>query len=551
VLKQRGITLVESIATLGIMSAVAVGTVMMSSQYTEDTRTVGAAEHMKAIAQATQAYVRDHRGALLGQASSTTPALITTALLSSAGYLPGGFSARNVFQQNVCALVLEPSAGVLNTLLVAEGGEALDDIALAHFSSSLGAAGGGLFGSNPTMLQGAGGAWSLPVSSFHNRANASARRCDGATAGAVQITPGTPVLAHWLDASGTADPGFLSRDVVPGNPGANTMQTHIDMGGNRIANLHSVTIGSPCPVGVADGELARGPSGEVVSCVGGNWISPGRAYWGGAVASFSALPGCSAANMGETRSILNISGVAICTGLRWDSALNTSNVLALPSHLTAAGNATIAGNASVGGNLSVSGSAVISGSASVSGNVSVAGSANLYGATTTHSSLNANAGINVGSGQTINNAGRMHIEAGENLYLKPWSAGGQVIVGGGGGSGDLTATGQIMANGSQAITGRSNDWAFMARDAGGSINYAAKNSAGSMHVNDIYIRSAGKWASDLGGGYSEFYVTNGLFYWQAGTKDPLCAAGWTQVATWVDHAGDWAMDARRLRLCAR
>lgn len=504
---QRGITLVESIATLGIMSAVAVGTVMMSSQYSEDTRTTGAAEHMRTVAEAASIYVRDNRAALMGQAGATTPVMISTAVLSSAGYLPPGFSSLNVFRQNVCALVLEPSTGVLNTLVIAEGGDALDDVTLAHFASMMGSAGGGRFVSNTANLTGTGGAWTMPVTTFNDRANTTGRRCDGVTAGAVQIANGTPVFAHWMAATDTADPGFLSRDVVPGNPGANTMQTNINMGGNRISNLNAVTIDAACGAGVNNGEIASGPNGEVVTCVSGLWKSPGRAYWGAVVGTFSALPACSVTNMGETRRVTDINGVFLCNGLRWDAALNTSNNFVLPQHLQVAGNATISGNAAISGN------AVVAGATTLQGNVQVNGTTNLYGATTAHGALNANAGMNVGAGQTIYNTGTMHIEANNDLHLKP-RTGGNVVIGGGGGSGNLYARGRVTANGSHAITAQSNDWAMIARDAGGGLNAAPRNSAGSIHANDVYIRSSGKWASQIGGvtGYRNCGWTYGSAY---------------------------------------
>ncbi len=500
---QRGITLVESIATLGIMSAVAVGTVMMSSQYSEDTRTTGAAEHMKTIAEAASLYVRDNRAAMMSQASATTPVMISTAVLSAAGYLPPGFSSLNAFRQNVCALVLEPSTGVLNTLAVAENASAataLDDVTLAHFASLMGSAGGGRFASDTANLTGTGGAWSMPVTTFDNRANTAGRRCDGATAGAVQIVNGTPVLAYWMAATDTADPGFLSRDIVPGNPGANTMQTNINMGGNRISNLNAVTIDAACGAGVNNGEIASGPNGEVVTCVAGLWKSPGRAYWGAVVGTFSALPACNATNLGETRRVTDINGVFLCNGLRWDAALNTSNNFVLPQHLQVAGNATISGNASISGNAVVAGYTTLQGSAQVNGNT------NLYGATTTHGALNANAGMNVGAGQTIYNPGTMHVEANNDLHLKPWT-GGNVVIGGGGGSGNLYARGRVTANGSHAITAQSNDWSVIARDAAGGLNNAPGNSAGSLHINDAYVRSTGKWLSQSNGG--AFWAADG------------------------------------------
>lgn len=446
--RQRGITLVESIATIGIMSAVAVGTVYMSGQYTADTRTTGAAEHMRVFAQAVHAYAKDNRATLLGQATNTTPVLITAPMLIASGYLQPGFSATNAYRQTLCALALEPTAGALNTLIVGEDGSALDDITLAHFASQMGAGGGGRFTTNGTQLQGAGGGWTLPVTTFDNRANTAGRRCDGTTPGAVQIPIGTPVYAQWMDASETADPGFLARDIVPGNPTANTMNTNIDMGGNRITNLGAYLSGSACPAGTINGELGTGARGEVLSCQGGTWERQGKAYWGDNVTNFSNLPACDAANMGETRRVTAISGLYVCNGIRWDAALNEVNNFILPQHLQVAGNTTISGSAAIGGNTTVGGAL------GVSGNAQVNGATNLYGTTTTHSTLNANAGINVGSGQTINNVGQMQIEAAGNLYLKPWSGGGQVVVGGGGGNGNMTVAGNLQGNGRITSNGR-------------------------------------------------------------------------------------------------
>ena len=491
-LRQSGITLIESIATLGIMSAVAVGTVVMSNQYTADTRATGAAEHMRVVAEATRAYVKDHRVVVMGIATATSPALITPTILASAGYLPPGFSASNIYGQSLCALILEPTAGTLNTLVVAEGGQALDDVTLAHFSSLMGAGGGGRFSSGGTTLQGAGGAWSMPLATFNNRTNNAGQRCTGA-AGAVQISIGAPVYAQWMDSSDTADPGFLSRDVVPGNPGANTMQTNINMGGNRITNLNLANAGSACGAGVNNGEISIGSRNEVLACNAGTWQRQGMAYWGANVTNYSNLPACDAANMGETRRVTAISGLFVCSGLRWDAALNESNNFSLPQHLRVAGNTQIIGSSTVFGN------SAVSGNASVLGSSTNYGPTTLHGPTTAHSAINANAGLNVGAGQTISSIGALSIEAAGNLHLKPWGAGGQVVIGGSGGTGNLTAAGRITANGSQALTSRSNDWAVMARDSAGGLNNQAKNSAGSMHVNDIYVRSMGGWLSDLAG----------------------------------------------------
>ena len=182
-----------------------------------------------------------------------------------------------------------------------------------------------------------------------------------------------------MDATDTADPGFLSRNVVPGNPDANTMHTNINMGGNRIANLNVATAGVACAAGVNNGEIATGSRNEVLVCNAGTWERQGMAYMGGTVTHFSNLPPCNASNMGETRRVSSISGMFVCSGIRWDAALNESNNLVLPQHLQVAGNAVISGTATVGSHASIGGNASVAGSATVYGNASIAGNASVSG----------------------------------------------------------------------------------------------------------------------------------------------------------------------------
>lgn len=73
------------------------------------------------------------------------------------------------------------------------------------------------------------------------------------------------------------------------------------------------------------------------------------------------------------------------------------------------------------------------------------------------STANISGNINTSSGTTLNNAGRQHIQAAENLYLQPWG-GGTTIIGGGGGNGNLIAAGQVQAgalqsNGTLSVAG--------------------------------------------------------------------------------------------------
>lgn len=94
--------------------------------------------------------------------------------------------------------------------------------------------------------------------------------------------------------------------------------------------------------------------------------------------------------------------------------------------------------------------------------------------------------------------GRLHINAGENLYLQPWS-GGQTIVGGGGGSGQLVTTGRLTTNEYLQVYGvASAGWGcgpngLQGRDGSGSPLFCVNGvwtSAGSLNTTQT---SSGDW----------------------------------------------------------
>ncbi|MCK4154197.1 shufflon system plasmid conjugative transfer pilus tip adhesin PilV [Ralstonia pseudosolanacearum] len=87
----------------------------------------------------------------------------------------------------------------------------------------------------------------------------------------------------------------------------------------------------------------------------------------------------------------------------------------------------------------------------------------------------------------ITGAGRLHINGNENLYLQPWS-GGQTIVGGGGGSGQLVVNGRLYSN--EYI--QPNGWA--AEGGGCSPNGLIANSG-----NGPLFCQSGVWTAAGGG----------------------------------------------------
>jgi prepilin-type N-terminal cleavage/methylation domain-containing protein len=101
-------------------------------------------------------------------------------------------------------------------------------------------------------------------------------------------------------------------------------------------------------------------------------------------------------------------------------------------------------------------------------------------------------------------------------------------------SGGATVNGNLASH--------SNWWSLILRNGSGTDNAQVQNGAGSAYVNDIFIRSTGKWASQLGGGYTNFYLVAGpqicsltvsRAYCPAGTR--LVSGGYTLTAYASTH----------------
>jgi type II secretory pathway pseudopilin PulG len=313
--RQRGITLVEMIVALSILTAVILGTAALLDRYSTDTKASVTAQHMATVAQAAQSYIKDNYSAVMAAATATTPALIRVSTLSGAGYLSSGFALANPYSQNVCVLVLEPSAGQLAALVVAEAGTAIDDLTLGRIAALQGAAGGGVYSDAATTLRGAMGGWSTAIGSFAN-ANNLGLKCDSSS-GDVTIDAGHPVQALWFS-GGDVSAGFLYRDAVPGRPELNRMNTALDMNNNAINNAATVQLNTVVASGLAcatTGVVARDASGAVMSCQGGTWRAQGSAYWKDPVSTFASLP--AGDPVGAVRMVTGLSRAFTWNGASW------------------------------------------------------------------------------------------------------------------------------------------------------------------------------------------------------------------------------------------
>lgn len=96
--------------------------------------------------------------------------------------------------------------------------------------------------------------------------------------------------------------------------------------------------------------------------------------------------------------------------------------------------------------------------------------------------------------------------------------------------GVINTNGYIIAH--DSVYNFSNNWAFLGYDAGGNGNAQPQAIAGSAYVNDIYLRSVGKWASQIGGGNIHF---DQVFYRYVGDGG-MCPPNSIMVG-----AGGWYM----------
>ncbi|MDP3310470.1 MAG: shufflon system plasmid conjugative transfer pilus tip adhesin PilV, partial [Polaromonas sp.] len=308
--RQAGITLVEVVASLAIIAAASVGLVVMSDTYAEDAKASVTAGQLRSFGKAAQSYIKDNYAAVQAVATDTAPAMVDAATLVAAGALPSDFATRNSFGQTMCVLVLEPTAGRLQALVVSEGGRSIDDLSLGGIASMIGGSGGAVYDADPAVIRGASGGWQVPAAAFDDRTNNIGRRCDG-TVGNVRLAAGTPVMALWFE-NGATSTAFLSRDAVPGRPELNEMNTPLVLNSIQV-------VGDAC---TRLGAVARSAAGGVLSCQSGQWKAQGSSFWDDPVATFADLPSCAAASVGQTRVAMTSTvgpgpRVFTCNGTSW------------------------------------------------------------------------------------------------------------------------------------------------------------------------------------------------------------------------------------------
>nr|WP_246312310.1 shufflon system plasmid conjugative transfer pilus tip adhesin PilV [Aquabacterium terrae] len=323
--RSRGFTLIEILAALAIGALMTAGLVKLLLSSIEDTRGTQAALHQGRVTAAAQRYITTKRDVLLASATAVAPARVTVADLKTAGFLSTSLQATNAFGQTPCVLVLQPSAGVLEALVVTEGGVAVPQKDLALVAANAGEGSGYIAYGAPTVAQGAFGSWSLSTAALSKYL---ASNCTGTVAAAGRLAS----AIFFVDGSNAAS-DFVYRAAVPGHPELNRMSTPLHMAAVAVAD----TSDARCVAAdvTTQGRIAVDATGRVLSCQAGVWRKQGSAWWKDPVANHVDLPASDNVT-GDVRMVTALSRAFTWTGTAWVAlSVDENGNLTVPGTVTA------------------------------------------------------------------------------------------------------------------------------------------------------------------------------------------------------------------------
>jgi len=249
VVRQRGLSLIESAAVLGVAS-IAMG--MLANQMADNSEVLkakAAAEKMVTVHAAAQDYIKARGQELLAATTAGGSPLVvpvgrpdvgaaipggpaghsTLPSVQGGGFLPPNFVDRNGYNQRHALLVRKVSDGGvdrLESVVTTYGGIRIPDRQLPRIAGFVGATGGYVpAASGNTEIIGVQGGWRSPLAEWSGIS-------EGPAPGAVVAT-----MAY---ESGAVLSDYLYRNNV-GIPEANRMNTALDMGANDVSNARNVT----------------------------------------------------------------------------------------------------------------------------------------------------------------------------------------------------------------------------------------------------------------------------------------------------------------------
>jgi len=281
-LRQQGITLVETLGALFIAALMLLGLTYMINTSMKDIRDQQAAQYQAQMSNAAAQLLQKNYAALAAEATPTTPAVIAlnTGTLQLSSFLSANVQGQNAYGQAPCLLVFKPDTGGLDALLVTEGGQVIPDLDLGYIAANSSQGGGSIpSNNNPAgSAYGAFGAWKKTTP------NPSSASCSG------QETSGGHLVSEvFTTGPSNQNADFLYReDMLATYPDGNAMHAPIYMAQTAVEGGTDKYCGTA--VANSTGKITADPSGRVLSCESGVWQTQGSAYWRDPVASVSDLP---------------------------------------------------------------------------------------------------------------------------------------------------------------------------------------------------------------------------------------------------------------------
>lgn len=324
---RNGFTLIELLAALALAALLTAGLARLVVASMDDVKGQRAAFQQAQLAAAASKYVASNRASLLSSATATAPARVTTDDLKTAGLLSEHDAGLNAFGQSPCVLILQPTSGVLEALVVTESGPAggIPQKDLPAVAADAGPGAGYITYETAPSARGAFGSWSIPPAALSTYLSAN---CSGVPAG-----PGSLANALFFDSSGTSA-DFVYRDEVPGHPELNSMTTPLHMAAVAVeGDVSDPRCAASDPN--ATGRIAVDAGGRVLSCQGGIWKAQGSGSWKDPVANFSDLP-VTGNVQGDVRMVTALSRAFSWNGVAWVAlAVDESGNLNAPGTVTA------------------------------------------------------------------------------------------------------------------------------------------------------------------------------------------------------------------------
>ena len=275
-MRQQGFGMLEMLAVLVLGVLLAAGVLATLDGDWQRARLHDDARRHAQLAAATARYLEVRRDLLAGELPLAVATALPLAQLQAAGYLPAGFAPQNTRGHQACILLLA-SAGQVEALVSASGGQAPGAADLAEMAAAAGPGAGYLEPEAPLRARGAFNTWTLDTASLQRFAGAA---CPGGP-----IAPGrlASLVRQPLGAAGDA-PAYLARRGAAADAPWNVMETPLAMGASAVAMA-----GGACG---ADAAIALDAERSLLSCAAnGAWKrqASGRT-WKETRPGYAALP---------------------------------------------------------------------------------------------------------------------------------------------------------------------------------------------------------------------------------------------------------------------